>query len=55
MIWQASEQSAYQASINVFEKAHPDIKVNIELVAWAQYWAKLDTSSAPARAPTSTG
>jgi multiple sugar transport system substrate-binding protein len=46
MIWQPSEQAAYQQSIDVFEKAHPDIHVTIEVVPWAQYWAKLQTSAA---------
>ena len=46
MIWQTSEESAYQQSIDVFEKAHPDIHVTIDLVPWAQYWAKLQTSAA---------
>ena len=46
MIWQTSEEAAYQQSINVFEKANPDIHVTIDLVPWAQYWAKLQTSAA---------
>jgi multiple sugar transport system substrate-binding protein len=46
MIWQTSEEPAYQQSINVFEKAHPDIHVTIDLVPWAQYWAKLQTAAA---------
>ena len=46
MIWQTSEEPAYQQSIDAFEKAHPDIHVTIDLVPWAQYWAKLQTSAA---------
>ncbi|WP_042391738.1 ABC transporter substrate-binding protein [Streptacidiphilus carbonis] len=46
MIWDAGQKPAYQKSINQFEATHPDIKVNIEVVAWAQYWSKLQTSAA---------
>lgn len=46
MIWDSGEKPAYQASINAFEKAHPDIHVTIDVVAWAQYWAKLQTAAA---------
>jgi multiple sugar transport system substrate-binding protein len=46
MIWQTSEEAAYQQSIDVFEKANPNIHVTIDLVPWAQYWAKLQTSAA---------
>lgn len=51
MIWQTSEEPAYQQSINVFEKAHPDIHVTIDVVPWAQYWAKLQTSAAGRNMP----
>jgi multiple sugar transport system substrate-binding protein len=46
MIWDATEKPAYQKSVDRFEAAHPDIKVNIQVVAWAQYWSKLQTSAA---------
>ncbi|WP_051450360.1 ABC transporter substrate-binding protein [Actinospica robiniae] len=46
MIWDSGEKPAYQASINAFEKAHPDIHVTIDVAAWAQYWAKLQTAAA---------
>ena len=51
MIWQTSEEAAYQQSIDVFEKANPDIHVTIDLVPWAQYWAKLQTSAAGRNMP----
>jgi multiple sugar transport system substrate-binding protein len=46
MIWDAGEKPAYQKSIDQFESAHPNIKVNVQVVAWAQYWSKLQTSAA---------
>jgi multiple sugar transport system substrate-binding protein len=46
MIWDSGEKPAYQQSINAFEKAHPNINVTIDVVPWAQYWAKLQTSAA---------
>ena len=51
MIWDSGEKPAYQASINVFEKAHPNIHVTIEVEPWAQYWAKLQTSAAGRNMP----
>jgi multiple sugar transport system substrate-binding protein len=51
MIWQTSEEAAYQKSINAFEAAHPNIHVTIDLVPWAQYWAKLQTSAAGRNMP----
>jgi multiple sugar transport system substrate-binding protein len=46
MIWDAGEKPAYQASIDKFHAAHPNINVTIQVVAWAQYWSKLQTAAA---------
>ncbi|MER5430210.1 sugar ABC transporter substrate-binding protein [Streptomyces sp. NPDC002588] len=50
-IWDAVQKPALQKSIDAFEKAHPKIKVKIELNAWAQYWSKLQTQLAGRTAP----
>jgi len=51
MIWDSGEKPAYQKSIDQFEKSHPNIKVTIEVVAWAQYWSKLQTAAAGKNMP----
>jgi multiple sugar transport system substrate-binding protein len=41
--WQTPEQAGYQKSIDVFEKAHPNIHVTIESLAYNSYQPKLTT------------
>ncbi|MBO0770006.1 MAG: sugar ABC transporter substrate-binding protein [Actinobacteria bacterium] len=41
--WQTAETPGYQKSINVFEKAHPNIHVSIETFPYPNYQAKLTT------------
>lgn len=50
-IWDVNEKPAYQASIDKFEQANPNIKVNLEVIPWAQYWTKLPTEFAGRTAP----
>ncbi|GAA2708670.1 ABC transporter substrate-binding protein [Actinoplanes palleronii] len=40
-LWDDQVATAYQQSFAAFEKAHPDIKVTVQLVPWADYWTKL--------------
>jgi multiple sugar transport system substrate-binding protein len=42
-MWQTPEQAGYQKSINMFEKAHPNIHVTIESIAYNNYQPKLTT------------
>jgi multiple sugar transport system substrate-binding protein len=42
-MWQTPEQAGYQKSIDVFEKAHPNIHVTIESFAYNDYQPKLTT------------
>jgi multiple sugar transport system substrate-binding protein len=42
-MWQTPEQAGYQKSVNVFEKAHPNIHVTIESFAYNDYQPKLTT------------
>jgi multiple sugar transport system substrate-binding protein len=42
--WMSEEASTINAEIAVFEKIHPDIKVQAELVPWGSYWTKLQTA-----------
>ncbi len=44
MMWGApEEQVVWQAVVDDFGKANPDIKVNIEVSDWDSYWTKLNT------------
>lgn len=40
------EAKAFQALIDKFEKANPDVKVQAEFLPWNAYWHKLNTASA---------
>ncbi len=42
-MWQTPEQTGYQKSIDVFEKAHPNIHVTIDSLAYNNYQPKLTT------------
>ena len=42
-MWQTPEQAGYQKSIDAFEKAHPNIHVTIESIAYNNYQPKLTT------------
>jgi multiple sugar transport system substrate-binding protein len=42
-MWTTPEQAGYQQSIDVFEKAHPNIHVTIESIAYNDYQPKLTT------------
>jgi multiple sugar transport system substrate-binding protein len=42
-MWQTPEQTGYQKSIGVFEKAHPNIHVTIDSLAYNNYQPKLTT------------
>jgi multiple sugar transport system substrate-binding protein len=42
-MWQTPEQAGYQKSIDVFEKAHPNIHVTIQSIAYNNYQPKLTT------------
>ncbi|GIF14363.1 ABC transporter substrate-binding protein [Actinoplanes teichomyceticus] len=40
-LWDEQVAKAYEQSFAAFEKAHPDIRVAVQLVPWADYWTKL--------------
>ena len=42
-MWQTPEQAGYQKSIDIFEKAHPNIHVTIDSLAYNDYQPKLTT------------
>lgn len=40
-LWDEVAKPAYEESFNAFEAKNPDIKVDIELVPWGEYWDQL--------------
>lgn len=44
--WDSSQQKGVEAQIAAFSEKFPDITVDIQLVPWADYWTKLQTSVA---------
>ena len=45
-IWDNNQLPAHQQIAAAFEKEHPDIKVDIQVVPWGNYWDKLQTAVA---------
>ncbi len=44
MLWGSPEElTVWQAIVDEFEAAHPDISVNVEVSDWDSYWNKLQT------------
>jgi len=42
-LWDDQVAKAYRQSFDAFSQQHPDIKVDVQLVPWADYWTKLPT------------
>ena len=45
-MWDSSQQTAAEAQIAAFNKQFPDIKVELQITPWEDYWTKLQTSVA---------
>lgn len=43
-LWDASQLPAYRAAADAFEKANPDIQINITQMFWTDYWISLTTA-----------
>jgi multiple sugar transport system substrate-binding protein len=50
-LWDPNEQVGYQKSIDVFEKAHPNIHVTIEQIPYASYQEKITEQYISGNAP----
>jgi multiple sugar transport system substrate-binding protein len=50
-IWDEEQLPGYQKSIDVFTQQHPDIKVKVEQLPYADYWTKIITESAAGSGP----
>jgi multiple sugar transport system substrate-binding protein len=51
MWWGSEQQRAIDMQLDVFKDLAPNVKMNSELVPWAQYWDKLWTALAGGDAP----
>jgi multiple sugar transport system substrate-binding protein len=45
-MWDENQKPAMQQTIDEFQKQHPNIKVEIQLTPWNNYWDKLKTAAA---------
>jgi multiple sugar transport system substrate-binding protein len=50
-LWDPNEAVGYKTCIANFEKANPDITVNMQIVPYASYWTKLYTEASAGNAP----
>ncbi|MBC2316210.1 sugar ABC transporter substrate-binding protein [Listeria booriae] len=44
-LWDANQKPAMEEMSKAFMKENPDIKVNVELTPWDQYWTKLQAAA----------
>ncbi|GAC1546464.1 MAG: sugar ABC transporter substrate-binding protein [Herpetosiphon sp.] len=45
-LWDQTQQAGVQKVIDAFEKANPNVHVEIQLTPWSQYWDNLKTAAA---------
>jgi len=45
-IWDNNQLPAHEQIAAAFEEEHPDVKVDIQVVPWGNYWDKLQTAVA---------
>ena len=43
ILWDSAQQPAYQAVADAFQKANPNIKIEIGQLGWSDYWTGLQT------------
>jgi multiple sugar transport system substrate-binding protein len=44
-VWDQNQVAAIKANIEGFNKIHPDVKVNVDVTPWGDYWTKLQTEA----------
>jgi multiple sugar transport system substrate-binding protein len=49
--WDPNEAKGLRVVADEFEKANPDIKINMETTPWDQYWTKLEAASTGGNMP----
>lgn len=50
-LWDSAQMPAYQTCIDDFEKAHPNIEVNLEQYGWGDYWTQITAGMVAEAAP----
>ncbi|WP_214410391.1 ABC transporter substrate-binding protein [Sphaerisporangium fuscum] len=50
-LWDEQQKVGYDKVMAAFEKSHPNIHVNIELLPWDQYWLKLTSDAVAGTGP----
>ncbi len=50
-IWDTVQQPGMQKMVDTFEKKYPNIKVNIEVTPWDQYWTKMQAAGSGGNLP----
>lgn len=50
-IWETYEKGGMEKIAEAFEKENPNIKVNVEVTPWNQYWTKLEAASTGGTTP----
>lgn len=43
--WNENQKDSIQATIDGFNKVYPDIKVEIQITPWGEYWTKLEAAA----------
>ncbi|GAB3038507.1 sugar ABC transporter substrate-binding protein [Parafrigoribacterium mesophilum] len=50
-VWDQTQVEAIEANIEGFNKEYPNIKVNVNVTPWGDYWTKLQTQGSSATLP----
>lgn len=50
-LWDSNQEPAIREIADAFEAANPDIKIEIEVTPWKEYWTNLETSAIGGSAP----
>lgn len=50
-MWDKNQEPAYQEIIKAFEEKNPNIKVNLQLTPWKEYWTKLEAGGTVGQMP----
>jgi len=53
--YHSGEQEKFQALINDFEAKNPDIKIELEMYPWTEYWTKLEALAVGKKMPDIVG
>ena len=49
--WNENQRDSIQATIDGFEAENPDIKVELQITPWGEYWTKLEAAATSGNMP----